>query len=48
MRFYADYVSDFGINFVITMDNDVKTTVTYAIFWRLINRQKKISEQCVS
>ncbi|OME96450.1 hypothetical protein BK123_02370 [Paenibacillus lautus] len=35
MRFSADFLYDFGIKFVITMDNDVKMTGTSAIFLRL-------------
>ncbi|OMF70794.1 hypothetical protein BK142_23015 [Paenibacillus glucanolyticus] len=42
MRFSAVFLYDFGINFVITMDNDVKMTGTLAIFLRLILRFTKI------
>ncbi|RAR45354.1 hypothetical protein DP091_03405 [Paenibacillus sp. MDMC362] len=35
MRFSAVFLYDFGIKFVITMDNDVKITGTLAIFLRL-------------
>lgn len=37
-RFIRIFLYDFGINFVIYMDNDVKTTVTLAVFLRLSNR----------
>lgn len=41
-HFSTTFMSYYGINFVITMDNDVKIPVTLAIFQRLIKRLEKI------
>lgn len=40
--FLVKSLSYFGIIFVITMDKNVKTTVTLAVFRRLINKLTKI------
>lgn len=46
--FWVKSLSYFGIIFVITMDNNVKKSVTLAILRRLINKHTKIFRKCLT